>query len=219
MVCCPMMFITNGGSGFDFCYVALCDQGRRDHGIPNRFYANYAAFAREFGAKSTFMQTNIWRLPAICWRCCYPKRRSRPEQSCLLTNPVIYRCCCFSLENGYGFSNHPQIEPGWSLTGYTSIVWRLPAFWHNAPSLPTTWSSLIRFHKRYQYRRARVAAPISKQNLPSRLSNAAEGPSLCSPIMEQFQHPATAILTTPVSYLESEDQEYKNAAATRSFAS
>ena len=204
------ILITNGGSeALIFAVMALCDPGDEIM-VFEPFYANYTTFAREFGAKINAVQTNVtdgYHLPDAA---AIEAQITPRTKAVLLTNPGNPTGVVYTQEEMDMIS---AIVRKYDLALIADEVYREFVYdgaYRSFGTMPELADNLIiidSVSKRYSACGARIGCIISKnKELAKQIIKCCQG-RLCSPILEQVG--AAALYTTPVSYLEEVNQEYK----------
>ena len=204
------IFITNGGSeALIFAVMAVCDPGDEIM-VFEPFYANYTTFAREFGAKINAVQTNVtdgYHLPDAA---AIEAQITPRTKAVLLTNPGNPTGVVYTQEEMDMIS---AIVRKYDLALIADEVYREFVYdgaYRSFGTMPELADNLIiidSVSKRYSACGARIGCIISKnKELAKQIIKCCQG-RLCSPILEQVG--AAALYTTPVSYLEEVNQEYK----------
>ena len=204
------IFITNGGSeALIFAVMALCDPGDEIM-VFEPFYANYTTFAREFGAKINAVQTNVtdgYHLPDAA---AIEAQITPRTKAVLLTNPGNPTGVVYTQEEMDMIS---AIVRKYDLALIADEVYREFVYdgaYRSFGTMPELADNLIiidSVSKRYSACGARIGCIINKnKELAKQIIKCCQS-RLCSPILEQVG--AAALYTTPVSYLEEVNQEYK----------
>lgn len=204
------IFITNGGSeALTFAVMALCDPGDEIM-VFEPFYANYTSFAREFGAKINAVQTSVtngYHLPDIS---VIEAKITPKTKAILLTNPGNPTGVVYTQEE---MDMIAALVLKYDLALIADEVYREFVYdgaYRSFGTMPELDNNLIMIDsvsKRYSACGARIGCIISKnKELAKQIIKCCQA-RLCSPILEQIG--AAALYTTPVSYLEEVNQEYK----------
>ena len=204
------IFVTNGGSeALIMAVMALCD---RDDEIMvfEPFYANYTTFCKEFGAKINAVPTSVtngYHLPSQEE---IEKHITPKTKAILLTNPGNPTGVVYTPEEQDMIS---RIVLKYDLALIADEVYREFVYdgeYRSFGTMPELDEHLIiidSVSKRYSACGARIGCIISKnKELGKQLIKCCQA-RLCSPILEQVG--AAALYTTPVSYLEDVNKEYK----------
>ena len=204
------IFVTNGGSeALIMAVMALCD---RDDEIMvfEPFYANYTTFCKEFGAKINAVPTSVtngYHLPSQEE---IEKHITPKTKAILLTNPGNPTGVVYTPEEQDMIS---RIVLKYDLALIADEVYREFVYdgeYRSFGTMPELDEHLIiidSVSKRYSACGARIGCIISKnKELGKQLIKCCQA-RLCSPILEQLG--AAALYTTPVSYLEDVNKEYK----------
>ena len=204
------IFVTNGGSeALIMAVMALCD---RDDEIMvfEPFYANYITFCKEFGAKINAVPTSVtngYHLPSQEE---IEKHITPKTKAILLTNPGNPTGVVYTPEEQDMIS---RIVLKYDLALIADEVYREFVYdgeYRSFGTMPELDEHLIiidSVSKRYSACGARIGCIISKnKELGKQLIKCCQA-RLCSPILEQVG--AAALYTTPVSYLEDVNKEYK----------
>lgn len=204
------IFITNGGSeALIMAVMALCD---RDDEIMvfEPFYANYTTFCKEFGAKINAVPTSVdngYHLPSQEE---IEKHITPKTKAILLTNPGNPTGVVYTTEEQDMIS---RIVRKYDLALIADEVYREFVYdgeYRSFGTMSELDDNLIiidSVSKRYSACGARIGCIISKnKELGKQIIKCCQA-RLCSPILEQVG--AAALYTTPVSYLEAVNVEYK----------
>ena len=204
------IFVTNGGSeALIMAVMALCD---RDDEIMvfEPFYANYTTFCKEFGAKINAVPTSVtngYHLPSQEE---IEKHITPKTKAILLTTPGNPTGVVYTPEEQDMIS---RIVLKYDLALIADEVYREFVYdgeYRSFGTMPELDEHLIiidSVSKRYSACGARIGCIISKnKELGKQLIKCCQA-RLCSPILEQVG--AAALYTTPVSYLEDVNKEYK----------
>lgn len=204
------IFITNGGSeALIFAAMSLCDPGEEIM-VFEPYYANYTTFAKEFGAVINAVQTNVengYHLPSEeeIESHITPKTRA-----ILLTNPGNPTGVVYTEEE---MQTIARLVLKYDLALIADEVYREFVYdgaYRSFGTMPELDNNLIMIDsvsKRYSACGARIGCIISKNKELSKQIIKCCQARLCSPILEQVG--AAALYTTPVSYLEDVNKEYK----------
>lgn len=204
------IFVTNGGSeALIFAVMALCDPGDEIM-VFEPFYANYTTFCKEFGAKINAVQTSVddgYHLPSEEE---IEKHITPHTKAILLTNPGNPTGVVYTEAEQEMIS---RIVRKYDLALIADEVYREFVYdgaYRSFGTMPELEDNLIiidSVSKRYSACGARIGCIISKnKELGKQIIKACQG-RLCSPILEQVG--AAALYTTPVTYLEDVNKEYK----------
>lgn len=204
------IFITNGGSeALTFAVMALCDPDDEIM-VFEPFYANYTTFVREFGAKINAVQTNVsngYHLPDIAT---IEAQITSKTKAILLTNPGNPTGVVYTPEE---MDMIATLVCKYDLALIADEVYREFVYdgaYKSFGTIPELDDNLIiidSVSKRYSACGARIGCIISKnKEFSKQIIKCCQG-RLCSPILEQIG--ATALYTTPLSYLKDVNQEYK----------
>lgn len=204
------IFVTNGGSeALIMAVMALCD---RDDEIMvfEPFYANYTTFCKEFGAKINAVPTSVdngYHLPSQEE---IEKHITPKTKAILLTNPGNPTGVVYTTEEQDMIS---RIVRKYDLALIADEVYREFVYdgeYRSFGTMSELDDNLIiidSVSKRYSACGARIGCIISKnKELGKQIIKCCQA-RLCSPILEQVG--AAALYTTPVSYLEAVNVEYK----------
>lgn len=204
------IFITNGGSeALIFAVMALCDPGDEIM-VFEPYYANYTTFAKEFGARINAVQTSVangYHLPDAA---AIEAQITPKTKAILLTNPGNPTGVVYTQEE---MDMIAAIVRKYDLALIADEVYREFVYdgaYRSFGTMPELDENLIMIDsvsKRYSACGARIGCIISKNKEFGRQIIKACQSRLCSPILEQVG--AAALYTTPVSYLEEVNQEYK----------
>ncbi len=204
------IFIANGGSeALAMAIMSLCDPDDEIM-VFEPFYANYTTFCKEFGAKINAVPTSVsngYHLPGEAE---IAKHITPRTKAILLTNPGNPTGVVYTPEEQDMVS---RIVRKYDLALIADEVYREFVYdgeYRSFGSMPELESNLIiidSVSKRYSACGARIGCVISKNKELGKQLNKCCQARLCSPILEQVG--AAALYTTPVSYLEEVNQEYK----------
>lgn len=204
------IFITNGGSeALTFAVMALCDPGDEIM-VFEPFYANYTTFCKEFGAKINAVPTSVtdgYHLPP---QEVIEKHITPKTKAILLTNPGNPTGVVYTPEEQDMIS---RIVTKYDLALIADEVYRefvYDGVYRSFGTMPELDNNLIMIDsvsKRYSACGARIGCIISKNKALSKEIIKCCQARLCSPVLEQVG--AAALYTTPVSYLEAVNKEYK----------
>lgn len=205
------IYITNGGSeALTFSIMTLCDPGD-DIIIFEPYYANYDIFAKQYGAKLNPVKTDVkqgYHLPEAS---VIEAKITDRTKAILVANPgnptgVVYTEAEMQML--------AEIALKYDLAIIADEVYREFVYggeYKSFGTMPELENNLIiidSVSKRYSACGARIGCVISKNKLFNQQINKCCQSRLCSPIIEQVG--AAALYTTPTSYLEEVNQEYKN---------
>lgn len=204
------IFITNGGSeALIFAVMALCDKDDEIM-VFEPYYANYTTFAKEFGAKINAVQTSVetgYHLPSEAE---IEAHITPNTKAILLTNPGNPTGVVYTEQEMEMIS---RLVLKYDLALIADEVYREFVYdgaYRSFGTMPELADNLIiidSVSKRYSACGARIGCIISKnKELSAQLIKCCQA-RLCSPILEQVG--AAALYTTPASYLEEVNQEYK----------
>ena len=204
------IFVTNGGSeALIMAVMALCDAGDEIM-VFEPFYANYTTFCKEFGAKINAVPTSVdngYHLPSQE----EIEEHSTPNtKAILLTNPGNPTGVVYTAEEQDMIA---RIVKKYDLALIADEVYREFVYdgeYRSFGTMPELDENLIiidSVSKRYSACGARIGCIISKNKELSKQIIKCCQARLCSPILEQVG--AAALYTTPVSYLEAVNKEYK----------
>ncbi len=204
------IFIANGGSeALAMAIMSLCDPDDEIM-VFEPFYANYTTFCKEFGAKINAVATSVsngYHLPGEAE---IAKHITPRTKAILLTNPGNPTGVVYTPEEQDMIS---RIVRKYDLALIADEVYREFVYdgeYRSFGSMPELESNLIiidSVSKRYSACGARIGCVISKNKELGKQLNKCCQARLCSPILEQVG--AAALYTTPVSYLEEVNREYK----------
>lgn len=205
------IFVTNGGSeALIFAVMALCDP-EDEIMVFEPYYANYTTFAKEFGAKVNAVQTSVengYHLPSEEE---IEKHINEKTKAILLTNPGNPTGVVYTQEE---MDIIARLVLKYDLALIADEVYREFVYdgaYRSFGTMEELENNLIiidSVSKRYSACGARIGCIVSKNKaFGAELIKACQG-RLCAPILEQVG--AAALYTTPVSYLEEVNQEYKN---------
>ena len=204
------IFVTNGGSeALIMAVMALCDPGDEIM-VFEPFYANYTTFCKEFGAKINAVPTSVdngYHLPSEEE---IEKHITPNTKAILLTNPGNPTGVVYTAEEQDMIS---RIVRKYDLALIADEVYREFVYdgaYRSFGTMPELDENLIiidSVSKRYSACGARIGCIISKNKELSKQIIKCCQARLCSPILEQVG--AAALYTTPVSYLEEVNKEYK----------
>lgn len=205
------IFVTNGGSeALIFAVMALCDP-EDEITVFEPYYANYTTFAKEFGAKVNAVQTSVengYHLPSEEE---IEKHINEKTKAILLTNPGNPTGVVYTQEE---MDIIARLVLKYDLALIADEVYREFVYdgaYRSFGTMKELENNLIiidSVSKRYSARGARIGCIVSKNKaLGAELIKACQG-RLCAPILEQVG--AAALYTTPVSYLEEVNEEYKH---------
>lgn len=204
------IFITNGGSeALIMAVMALCDPDDEIM-VFEPFYANYTTFCKEFGAKINAVPTSVtngYHLPSQEE---IEKHITPKTKAILLTNPGNPTGVVYTQEEQNMIS---RLVRKYDLALIADEVYREFVYdgeYRSFGTMPKLENNLIiidSVSKRYSACGARIGCIISKnQELSKQIIKCCQA-RLCSPILEQVG--AAALYTTPASYLEDVNKEYK----------
>lgn len=205
------IFVTNGGSeALIFAVMALCDP-EDEIMVFEPYYANYTTFAKEFGAKVNAVQTSVengYHLPSEEE---IEKHINEKTKAILLTNPGNPTGVVYTQEE---MDTIARLVLKYNLALIADEVYREFVYdgaYRSFGTMKELENNLIiidSVSKRYSACGARIGCIVSKNKaLGAELIKACQG-RLCAPILEQVG--AAALYTTPVSYLEEVNEEYKH---------
>lgn len=205
------IFVTNGGSeALIFAVMALCDP-EDEIMVFEPYYANYTTFAKEFGAKVNAVQTSVengYHLPSEEE---IEKHINEKTKAILLTNPGNPTGVVYTQEE---MDIIARLVLKYDLALIADEVYREFVYdgaYRSFGTMKELENNLIiidSVSKRYSACGARIGCIVSKNKaLGAELIKACQG-RLCAPILEQVG--AAALYTTPVSYLEEVNEEYKH---------
>ncbi len=205
------IFVTNGGSeALIFAVMALCDP-EDEIMVFEPYYANYTTFAKEFGAKVNAVQTSVengYHLPSEEE---IEKHINEKTKAILLTNPGNPTGVVYTQEE---MDTIARLVLKYDLALIADEVYREFVYdgaYRSFGTMKELENNLIiidSVSKRYSACGARIGCIVSKNKaLGAELIKACQG-RLCAPILEQVG--AAALYTTPVSYLEEVNEEYKH---------
>lgn len=204
------IFVTNGGSeALIFAVMALCDVDDEIM-VFEPYYANYTTFAKEFGAKINSVRTSVengYHLPAAEE---IEKHITSKTKAILLTNPGNPTGVVYTAEE---MDMIAAIVRKYDLALIADEVYREFVYdgaYKSFGTMEELADNLIiidSVSKRYSACGARIGCIISKnKEFTGQIMKCCQG-RLCSPVLEQVG--AAALYTTPVSYLEAVNKEYK----------
>lgn len=204
------IFITNGGSeALTFAIMALCDPDDEIM-VFEPYYANYTTFAKEFGAKINAVQTSVtngYHLPDIA---AIEAKITPKTKAILLTNPGNPTGVVYSKEEMQMIAT---LVRKYDLALIADEVYREFVYdgaYSSFGTMPELDQHLIiidSVSKRYSACGARIGCIISKNKaLGKELLKCCQA-RLCSPTLEQVG--SAALYTTPPTYLEEVNKEYK----------
>lgn len=204
------IFITNGGSeALIFAVMSLCDKDDEIM-VFEPYYANYTTFAKEFGAKINAVQTSVkngYHLPAEAE---IEAHITPKTKAILLTNPGNPTGVVYTEEEMEMIS---RLVRKHDLALIADEVYREFVYdgaYRSFGTMPELADNLIiidSVSKRYSACGARIGCIISKNKaLTGQLIKCCQS-RLCCPILEQVG--AAALYTTPASYLQEVNEEYK----------
>ncbi len=204
------IFITNGGSeALQFAVMSLCDPGDEIL-VFEPFYANYTTFAKEYGAVINAVPTSVengYHLPSEEE---IEKHISAKTKAILLTNPGNPTGVVYTPEEQDMIS---RLVLKHDLALIADEVYREFVYdgaYRSFGTMPELDQNLIMIDsvsKRYSACGARIGCIISKnKDLTKEIMKCCQA-RLCSPVLEQVA--AAALYTTPTSYLEEVNKEYK----------
>lgn len=204
------IFVTNGGSeALIFAVMALCDPGDEIM-VFEPFYANYTTFCKEFGAKINAVPTSVengYHLPSEEE---IENHITPKTKAILLTNPGNPTGVVYTEAEQDMIS---RIVRKHNLALIADEVYREFVYdgaYRSFGTMPELDDNLIiidSVSKRYSACGARIGCIISKNKELSKQVIKCCQARLCSPILEQVG--AAALYTTPASYLEEVNKEYK----------
>ena len=204
------IFVTNGGSeALIMAVMALCDADDEIM-VFEPFYANYTTFCKEFGAKINAVPTSVdngYHLPSQEE---IEKHITPKTKAILLTNPGNPTGVVYTAEEQDMIA---RIVKKYDLALIADEVYREFVYdgaYRSFGTFPELDDNLIiidSVSKRYSACGARIGCIISKNKELSKQIIKCCQARLCSPILEQVG--AAALYTTPVSYLEAVNKEYK----------
>ena len=204
------IFVTNGGSeALIMAVMALCDAGDEIM-VFEPFYANYTTFCKELGAKINAVPTSVdngYHLPSQEE---IEKHITPNTKAILLTNPGNPTGVVYTAEEQDMIA---RIVKKYDLALIADEVYREFVYdgeYRSFGTMPELDENLIiidSVSKRYSACGARIGCIISKNKELSKQIIKCCQARLCSPILEQVG--AAALYTTPVSYLEAVNKEYK----------
>lgn len=204
------IFVTNGGSeALIFAVMALCDPGDEIM-VFEPFYANYTTFAKEFGAKMNPVPTSVdegYHLPSEEE---IEKHITPRTKAILLTNPGNPTGVVYTEAEQEMIS---RIVRKYDLALIADEVYREFVYdgaYRSFGTMPELDEHLIMIDsvsKRYSACGARIGCVISKNKEFTKQIMKCCQARLCSPALEQVG--AAALYTTPSSYLEEVNREYK----------
>lgn len=205
------IFITNGGSeALIFAIMALCDEDEEVM-VFEPYYANYTTFVKEFKAKTNPVPTSVengYHLPSQEE---IEAHITPKTKAILLTNPGNPTGVVYTPEEMEMIS---RIVLKYDLALIADEVYREFVYdgayksFGTMPELDQHVIMIDSVSKRYSACGARIGCIISKnKELGAQLIKACQS-RLCSPILEEVG--AAALYTTPVSYLQEVNQEYKH---------
>ena len=204
------IFVTNGGSeALIFAVMALCDPGDEIM-VFEPFYANYTTFAKEFGAKMNPVPTSVdegYHLPSEEE---IEKHITPRTKAILLTNPGNPTGVVYTEAEQEMIS---RIVRKYDLALIADEVYREFVYdgeyrsFGTMPELDEHVIMIDSVSKRYSACGARIGCVISKNKEFTKQIMKCCQARLCSPALEQVG--AAALYTTPSSYLEEVNREYK----------
>lgn len=205
------IFITNGGSeALIFAIMALCDEDEEVM-VFEPYYANYTTFVKEFKAKTNPVPTSVengYHLPSEEE---IEAHITPKTKAILLTNPGNPTGVVYTPEEMEMIS---RIVRKHDLALIADEVYREFVYdgayksFATMPELDQHVIMIDSVSKRYSACGARIGCIITKnKELCGELIKACQS-RLCSPILEEVG--AAALYTTPVSYLQEVNQEYKH---------
>lgn len=204
------IFVTNGGSeALTFAVMGLCDPGDEVM-VFEPFYANYTTFCKQYGAKINAVPTSVdngYHLPGEEE---IEKHITPNTKAILLTNPGNPTGVVYTEAEQEMIS---RIVRKHNLALIADEVYREFVYdgaYRSFGTMPELDDNLIiidSVSKRYSACGARIGCIISKNKEFSKQIIKCCQARLCSPILEQVG--AAALYTTPVSYLEEVNKEYK----------
>ncbi len=204
------IFIANGGSeALAMAIMSLCDPDDEIM-VFEPFYANYTTFCKEFGAKINAVPTSVsngYHLPGEA----EIAKHITPRTKAILIFFNVKATCVFYTPEEQDMVS--RIVRKYDLALIADEVYREFVYdgeYRSFGSMPELESNLIiidSVSKRYSACGARIGCVISKNKELGKQLNKCCQARLCSPILEQVG--AAALYTTPVSYLEEVNQEYK----------
>lgn len=205
------IFITNGGSeALIFAIMALCDEDEEVM-VFEPYYANYTTFVKEFKAKTNPVPTSVengYHLPSEEE---IEAHITPKTKAILLTNPGNPTGVVYTPEEMEMIS---RIVRKHDLALIADEVYREFVYdgayksFGTMPELEQHVIMIDSVSKRYSACGARIGCIITKnKELCGELIKACQS-RLCSPILEEVG--AAALYTTPVSYLQEVNQEYKH---------
>ena len=204
------IFITNGGSeALIIAVMALCDPDDEIM-VFEPFYANYTTFCKEFGAKINAVPTSVTNGYHLPTQEEIEKHITPKTKAILLTNPGNPTGVVYNPEEQDMIS---RLVRKYDLALIADEVYREFVYdgeYRSFGTMPELENNLIiidSVSKRYSACGARIGCIISKnQELSKQIIKCCQA-RLCSPILEQVG--AAALYTTPASYLEDVNKEYK----------
>ena len=205
------IFITNGGSeALIFSVMSLCDPGDEIM-VFEPYYANYTTFAKEFGANINAVQTDVangYHLPDMAT---IEAQITPKTKAILLTNPGNPTGVVYTQKE---MDMIAEIVLKHDLALIADEVYREFVYdgayrsFGTMPELDNNVIMIDSVSKRYSACGARIGCIISKnKEFAQQINKCCQG-RLCAPMIEQIG--ATALYTTPTSYLEEVNKEYKN---------
>ncbi len=207
------IYITNGGSeALQFAVMSLCDPGDEIM-VFEPYYANYTTFAKEYGAKINAILTSVkngYHLPSEKE---IEARITPKTRAILITNPGNPTGVVYTKEEMEMISRlvikydlgliADEVYREFVYDGESSIC----KSFGTMPGLDDNLIIIDSVSKRYSACGARIGCIISKnKDLHGQIMKCCQA-RLCSPTIEQVG--AAALYTTPVSYLEEVNKEYK----------
>ena len=204
------IFITNGGSeALIMAVMALCDTDDEIM-VFEPFYANYTTFCKEFGAKINAVPTSVTNGYHLPTQEEIEKHITPKTKAILLTNPGNPTGVVYTPEEQDMIS---RLVRKYDLALIADEVYREFVYdgeYRSFGTMPELENNLIiidSVSKRYSACGARIGCIISKnQELSKQIIKCCQA-RLCSPILEQVG--AAALYTTPATYLEEVNKEYK----------
>lgn len=204
------IFITNGGSeALMFAIMALCDPDDEVM-VFEPYYANYTTFCKEYGARINAIPTSVdngYHLPSEAE---IEKHITPKTKAILLTNPGNPTGVVYTAEEQDMIS---RLVLKYDLALIADEVYREFVYdgaYRSFGSMHELDDHLIMVDsvsKRYSACGARIGCIICKNKEFTKQILKACQARLCSPIVEQVG--AAALYSTPVSYLEDVNKEYK----------
>lgn len=204
------IYVTNGGSeALIFAVMALCDSDDEIMAF-EPYYANYTTFAKEFCAKINSVRTSVesgYHLPSMEE---IEKHITPKTRAILLTNPGNPTGVVYTPEE---METIAKLVLKYDLALISDEVYREFVYdgaYKSFGTMSELDDNLIiidSVSKRYSACGARIGCIISKnKEFCAQIMKCCQG-RLCSPTLEQVG--AAALYTTPASYLEDVNKEYR----------